>query len=472
MSFVQELEKVTNKNTTTANGAVSNKSTLDPLLDFFSNAGALRSDPQKAIELFGQAFSADPQNAVRALFYLRDVRGGQGERATFRAIFNTLPVDLQEALAKYVPEYGRWDEVPLTDLTLKALKTQFLEDEENAKAGKSVSLLAKWLPSENASSEERREKALRVAKAWGLSPRNYRKRLAVLRKYINLLEQKMSSNEWAGIDYGKLPSQAHRKHVGAFRRHDEDRYESYLGKVEKGEEKINANTLFTYEVYEMLMGYNADSEKTANAMWNALPDYTNGENALVLADVSGSMSGRPMAISVSLALYFAERNKGAFNGYFMTFTDEADLVKVRGNTLSDKMNNIRRAEWGMSTNVQAAFDSILEAAKNSNASADELPKTLYIISDMQFNEATEDNSETNFEVAKRKFQEAGYELPHVVFWNCSAWGDDAPATMYDNNVTLISGASQSTFQYALAGKTPLESMMEVLGSDRYAQIVL
>ena len=179
-----------------------------------------------------------------------------------------------------------------------------------------------------------------------------------------------------------------------------------------------------------------------------------------------------MSVSVSLALYFAERNEGQFKDYFMTFTDRSRLQKISGNTLSAKMCSIESADWGMSTNLQSAFDEILRAAKAGNATPDEMPSTLYIISDMQFDQATNANDKTNLEVAAEKFKDAGYELPHVVFWNCNAYGNDSPATMYDDRVTLISGSNQSTFQYVVEGKSPMESMMDILNSERYARITI
>lgn len=471
MSFLTELEVATNKTAYTSNGAISNNSTLNPVLDFFSSAGAMRGREREAVTLFNKAYASDPTNAMRTLFYLRDIRGGQGERSVFRAILDSLDEATVNKVAKFIPVYGRWDEVPLTKETLPALYEQFVADEKEMKAGKPVSLLAKWLPSANASSSNSRKKALNIAEAWGLTERNYRKRVAALRKHIQLLEHKMSSKEWAEIQYDKLPSQAHRKHVKAFKRNDNSRYEKYIGQVERGEKKINSNTLFTYEVYNMVD--NGD-EATANAMWKALPDYTRGENALVLPDVSGSMYGLPISISVSLALYFAERNEGPFKDCFLEFSSKAKLVKVHGKTLGERMRSVQHStNWMGSTDIQSAFDAILTAAKASNATAEEMPKVLYVISDMQFNQATSNNRETNFEAAQRKFEEAGYEMPHVVFWNCSPYGDSkAPATMYDNKVTLISGSNQSTFQYAVAGKTPMESMLEVLSSERYNQIVL
>ncbi len=495
MSFIEELHTNSNKTARTLNGAISNTSTLNPVLDFFSKAGAMRGQEAKAFTLFQKAFDADPQSAIRCLFYLRDIRGGQGERSVFRYILNQLDEDfVNTKLAQYIPEYGRWDEVPVNQYTVEHLiAKQLQEDMANMKEGKGISLLAKWLPSENAGKASLIE-ARKVAEllGWTGKPserevdattfkrvpnlRTYRKNITGLRKYYdNFLERLMSEKRWGEIDYSTLPSQAHKKHVKAFLRNDEERYRAYLGKVEKGEAKINSGTLFTYQLYDMVNG--GGDEKAANALWSGLPDYTKGQNALVLADVSGSMtwgagSVVPMSISVSLALYFAERNVGAFKDYFMTFTSQSRLQKVHGSTLSAKMRSIENAEWGGSTNLQSAFDAILRAAVNAKASPAEMPSTLYIISDMQFNVATSANDKTNLEVMAQKYQAAGYELPHVVFWNANAIGDDAPATMHDDRVTLISGANQSTFQFVVEGKSPMESMLDILNSDRYAQIVL
>lgn len=476
MSFIDELATGTNRNKRTENGAVTNDSTLSSTLDFFSLAGAMRNRVEAAADLFDRAYSENPLVAVRTLFYLRDVRGGQGEREVFRHIFNNLDSDLKNKLAKYVDEYGRWDDVSWSNENIELIKTQLNVDAEALKSGKSVSLLAKWLPSANSSSKESRKAALKIAAGLGLTERNYRKLLSELRAHIGLLEQKMSRREWSDIDYSKIPTQAHRKHVKAFLRNDEERYRKYLESVEKGEAKINSSVAYTYEIYDMInrnWNRNADVDRAANAMWKGLPDYTNGMNALVLADVSSSMSGRPMSVSVSLALYFAERNDGPFKDYFLTFSARPKLQKVTGTTLAQKMHSIERSHWDMNTDLQAAFDAILDAAKSSNATQDELPQVLYVISDMEFDCGyINGTSATNFEAAKAKFKAAGYELPHLVFWNVDARNDQAPATKYDDKVTLISGSSQSTFQHAVGGKTPTELMLEVVNGPRYEQIVL
>lgn len=484
MSLLDSLQTGTNRNKLTENGAVTNDSSLSATLDFFSLAGAMRERKADAYDLFRRAFAEDQLTAVRILFYLRDIRGGQGERDVFRYIFDKLDTKLQKKLATYVDEYGRWDDVSWTEENIDLIRTQLNRDIENFTEGKSISLLAKWLPSANSSSQESRRSALRIAKGLGLTERKYRKTLSMLRKHLDLLETKMSQKLWSEIDYSKLPTQAHRKHVKAFKRHDEERYENYLASVEKGEAKINSNTAFTYEIYDMVMGHagygyygrlndpDPTIRKTANAMWNALPDYTDDTNALVLADVSGSMTGRPMSISVSLATYFAERNKGTFKDYYLSFTDNPRLVHVQGNDVFEKFSSIQFNHVGYNTDLQKAFRAILNAAKNDNTPQEEMPKVLYIISDMEFDAQMSNCGETNFETAQREFKEAGYELPHVVFWNVNARQNQAPATKFDNRVTLISGSSQSTFQYAVAGKTPLESMLDIVNSERYNKIVL
>lgn len=480
MSLLESLQKGTNRNTLTENGALTNDSSLSSTLDFFSLAGAMRGRKEDALELFNRAYAEDPLTAVRILFYLRDIRGGQGERDVFRFIFNKLDTSLQKKLSQYVDEYGRWDDVSWTEDNIEVIQSQLLEDIENSKEGKNISLLAKWLPSVNSSSAESRKSALRIAKGLGLTERNYRKTLSSLRKHLDLLETKMSQKQWSEIDYSKLPTQAHRKHVKAFKRHDEERYENYLASVEKGEAKINSNTAFTYEIYDMVMNggsyYRSAPDatvlRTATAMWNALPDYTNDTNALVLADVSGSMNGRPMSISVSLATYFAERNKGTFKDYYLTFTDVPRLIKVQGNNIYEKFNQVESKHVGYNTDLQAAFRAILKAARNDATPQEDMPKVLYIISDMEFDAQMSNCGETNFETAQREFAEAGYELPHVVFWNVNARQNQAPATKFDNRVTLISGSNQSTFQYVVAGKTPLESMLDIVNSERYSKITL
>lgn len=476
MSFLEELEKGTNL-TRTENNAVTNRSTLDPVLDFFALAGAMRNNINDAKDLFNKAINADPVLAVRALFYLRDIRGGQGERKLFRELFKDLMYwrsELAVQLLKFVPEYGRWDDLlaiaPL-EVVYGLIAKQLVLDIDSMQHGGTVSLLAKWLPSENASSKESRAKAREIARRLNLSNKDYRIALTELRKKLRLLEQAMSQNDWAEIDYSKLPSQAGRKHSKAFNRHDYERYSDFLSKAVRGEVKINTGTLFTYEVMNSIRH---GQFETADALWANLPDYTKGRNALVVADTSGSMTigiPRPMDISVSLALYFAERNEGPFKGYFMTFSERPQLIQVHGNSLSERLRNIERADWGFNTNLEAVFDVLLDSARRANAKPEDLPAVIYIVSDMEFDQSVTVN-DTILNVAKNNFARAGYDLPHIVFWNVSARHKQVPATKYDANVSLFSGVSQSTFKHAVEGKTPVETMLEVLNSERYARIVV
>jgi hypothetical protein len=472
-SFMSELANVHNK-TVTANGDAALKSTLDANLDLFALAGAMREKKTEAVRLFRLAYGENPLLAVRCMFYLRDVRGGQGEREIFRAMLKELhSIDKKVAkrILKHIAEYGRWDDLLFCgakiDDVVGIIAEQLDKDLLEMRANKPVSLLAKWLPSENASSSESKDMARNLAKTLGYSPREYRKTVVSLRKHIGLLEQKMSAKLWGDISYDKLPSLAFKKHTKAFKRNDEARYSEFLEQVETGEKKVNAGTLFTYEIYDLMMS----GDKAAEALWKNLPDYTNGKPALVVADVSGSMMGRPLSVSVSLALYFAERNKGPFNGYFMAFSETSELVKVVGKSLSEKIHNIQRSAWDMSTNLRAAFDNILKAAKAAKAKQEEIPAVLYIISDMQFNACAKESKESTFEYAKKMFEENGYVLPHVVFWNVNA-SSQVPVDKNSKNVTLVSGCSQSTFRHAVEGKTPLESMNDVLNSERYSQITI
>lgn len=467
-TYLDALRQTTNY-TTTENGALTNRSSLDPIVDFFSLAGAMRNNPQGAADLFEKAYEAEPLTAVRTMFYLRDIRGGQGERDVFRACLRRAPADVLDRVAHHIPEFGRWDDIffnGITDGVLDLIRTQWAMDENGLAEGGQISLMAKWLPSENAGKASKLL-ALRIADHLDLSPAEYRRSLSAMRARIKLLEHDMSANRWNDIDYGKLPSQAHRKHVKAFKRHTPERYAEYLASVDKGEAKINVGTVYPYEIYNMV----GTQPAYANTAWENLPDYTGGDDALVMADVSGSMWGLPMSVSVSLALYFAERNKGLFKGYYMSFSDQPVLVKVTGKTLAERMTNIehKHKHIGYNTDLSKAFRAILAAALKANEAP---PKTLYIISDMEFDQATIGNNDTVFETAKQEFASAGVEMPHTVFWNVNARQTQAPALACNGKVSLVSGLSPTIFSMAVQGKTPRELVDAVVNAERYQGITL
>lgn len=464
-SLIKNLSKRTSK-TLTANGAVTFKKSGSRLLDFYAQAGAMRNSPQSALELFKKAFSEDPQSAVRILFYLRDVRGGQGERDLFRNCLEWLgteEVEVFEKIVKHVSEYGRWDDLFFDNsVCFQIIGKQLKQDKKEDHP----SLLAKWMPTINASSDTTRNKARLFAKSLDLSDIEYRKLIRDIRKKIETVEELMSTNKWNKIEYSAVPSQASRIYKNAFANHDKIRYGEFIEKAEKGEVKINTGTLYPFQIYKSVM---SDYSPTLEALWNQLPDYTNGKNAIVVADCSGSMSGDPMSVSVSLALYFAERNKGAFKDYFMTFSDECELQKVTGKTLKQKIANIEREGFCGSTNLQSAFDAILETAVENSVSEDEMPSTVYIISDMEFNMACSYGS-TNLEVIQKKYQKAGYEMPSIVFWNVNASGRNLPAQEGEEGIAMVSGFSPVIFKMAVENKTPEEVMFDTINSERYAPI--
>lgn len=474
--FINNLANATNK-TSTLNGAVTNLSTQNPLLDFFAMGGATRSNPTLGIDLFKKALAYDTVGAIRTLFYFRDVRGGQGERQLFRnglgVLASEYPTELRKVL-QHIQEYGRYDDLVslvavdnVKESVISIIRDTLSDDYASANKGESVSLLAKWLPSENASSKNTKYLATIIRKALGTSPKEYRKTLTKLRKVISIVETPITEKKYDAIDYSKLPSQAGFKYRKAFKKNDADRYAKFMEKVVKGEVKINAGTLSTYQIYEAVK--KGDDVEALDALWNALPDYTRGNNALVVADVSGSMSGVPMSMSVSLALYFAERNKGQFKDYFMTFSGEPRLQKVVGKNIREKMNSIETAQWDMNTDINKVFKVILDTATRNKVSLDEMPSTIYIISDMEFDEA--EDGKTNFESIEEMYTNSGYKRPHLVFWNVNALQKQVPVTQGEGGTSLVSGSSQSTFKLVVEGKTPVETMLEVINSERYSKIL-
>ena len=465
--FLNSMFKETSKGLT-ENLAVTFIRSGSALLDFYAQAGSMRTNPDKALDLFKKAFAEDKQSAVRILFYLRDVRGGQGERSLFRNCLEWLGTtyqDIFDQIVEYVSEYGRWDDMFFDNAKcFSIIKKQLVEDKKTD----TPSLLAKWLPTINASSKTTKQKAKFMAGKLEMDDISYRKLVREIRKKIKVVEELMSAQDWKKINYSSVPSQAARIYKDAFKKHDEERYNEFIEKAEKGEVKIQTGTLYPYQIYKSVK---SNYSRTLEALWNRLPDYTQGKNALVVADVSGSMGGDPISVSVSLALYFAERNKGQFKDYFITFTGNPRLQKVVGDDLLGKMNSIEESDWEMNTNIQAVFDLILKTALENNTSEKELPETIYIISDMEFDYCS--NTETNFEVAKEKYEEAGYKLPNIVFWNVDARsGNNLPVQKDEKGVTLVSGFSPVIFKIAVENKTPEQVMLDTINSERYSKIIL
>lgn len=478
MSFMDDLE-IETSTTLTENGGRALSTTGDKLLNMFAVLGALRSRPTDVIDKFDAAFRENADLATKMAFYGRDVRGGLGERAVGRLMLRELALLYPEVVTanfKNIVEFGRWDDLfvlfdtECADAMVEYVKMQLVSDWKHMKSNQHVSLLAKWMPSINASSKNTVELAHRFVKAFNTTPREYRKTLSALRKYIDVTEVKMSANKWTDIDYGAVPSNAMSNYGGAFARHDYEGFSRYMDAVKSGDVKINAATLYPYNVIETLEKGNRN---VAEAQWKALPNYVEGDNNfLIMADVSESMYGQPMHTSIGLAIYFAERNHGAFANKFMTFTDTPKIVEVTGDSLYGKYKSFFN-HVGYNTNLEAAFDAILSTAVRTKCPQEDLPKALVIISDMEI-DYWDGGSLTFTEEMRKRFADAGYEMPKLVYWNVDSRKDTFLASKNDPNAILVSGQSVSTFKNLIKGidLSAFEIMVQTLNDPRYDCVVV
>ena len=469
----------------TENLASAYSSTNSALLDLFAQAGALRTRVDSIPNKFVNALNEDELLATKLAFYTRDVRGGLGERDAAREMLRTLAVYRPEIMKKnidYIAEYGRYDDLlylldtPCEKEVIGIISRQLSEDLENMKHGKAISLLSKWLPSINTSSASARKKAQKLVKALNMTNKSYRQTLASLRAYSNVVEVRLSNKDYDYLRYDAIPSYAMKKYNRTFVRRDKQRFNAYLESLKKGETKINASVLYPYDiVYQYLYGQGNYVDEIAEQQWLALPEYVDGENKmLIMADVSGSMHGRPMATSVGLAIYFAERNKGVFHNKFMTFSSEPELVEVKGETLAEKITSVKRANWNNNTNLEAAFDLVLNAAVSSNLPQEDLPKSIVIISDMEIDQCSRQRTWGFYDEMKQRFEDNGYVIPNIVFWNVEARNDTFHIDENKQGVILVSGQSASVFKTVtkVFDMTPYEYMVMVLSDSRYDKITV
>ena len=465
----------------TENGAFAYNTTNDALLDLFATAGALRPRPEyQIIEKFNKAFNESPLLATKMLFYIGNIRGGLGERRTFKICLKWLAENYPEIMIKnisLIPFYNRWDSVfqlidtPVEKEMWDLVKTQLYEDNMNAINHKPISLLAKWLPSENASSKETKKLAYKVMSELGFQPRRYRKTLSYLREYLRITERDMSANNWESINYEAVPSKAMLNYREAFVRHDKERFNEYLASLRTGEKKINAKTLFPYELVKNYWNYN----EVIEAQWKALPNYVTDEsNILIMADVSGSMCGRPMDTSIGLATYFAERNNGPLKGVYMTFTDNPHFIYLdEEDTLATKIRKVRNTDVGYNTDLEKAFDYLLKVAVKNNFSEEDMPKALVVISDMEIDHYVSYYGLDFVGEQVVKYANAGFNLPKLILWNVESRQDTFLTK--DKNVIMVSGQSPSTFKNLLAGvegKTSWDVLLETLLDPMYEMVTI
>lgn len=482
--------------TKTENGADARFSTGSKVLDMYGTIGALRQRSEtEIIEKFKASWSEDPLLTLKMAFYARNIRGGLGERDTARTCLRWVAKNYPETMEKNfdnVIKFGRADDLyifvgtPIESDMWAFIKATLYNDLKNMENKKSISLMAKWLKSVNTSSVESCELGRMTAKNIGLSERNYRKMLSAMRRYIGVLEVAMSNGDWKQVEYSAIPSKAMSKYRKAFMRHDAERFEKFLNRVEKGEVKINADTLYPYDLVRKYINesyYGAycttNIDRVVEAQWKALPNYIEGENnVLVMADVSGSMfcdNMRPISSSVGLALYFAERNKGDFAGLYMTFTNNPNFIKVNKNsTLRDNVKAVLQTNVGYSTNLEAAFMKILNTCIENRVPEKDLPKALVVVSDMEINHYFSGYGLDFVSEMTMRFHKAGYEMPKLILWNVEARQDIFHASKDNPYVQFASGSSTSTFKSILEsiGMNAYEAMLKVLNNSMYDCVVL
>ena len=479
------LKKEANK-THTENGAVTYQSTQSDCLDLFAAIGALRrEDERKIIDRFLRAYTENADLAMKTLFFARDVRGGLGERRVFRTILGWLAANEPESVEKNVAciaEYGRYDDLltlmdtPCEAAALQHIRARLNADRKALDEGGSVSLLAKWLPSVNASNRHTVYTAKKIAHALGMTDAQYRKTLVALRARISIIENSLREKDYT-FDYAKQPSKAMFKYRKAFLRNDNERYCTFMNRVAEGTEHLHTGTLLPYEIIRPFFRENVtnDQRRSIDATWRAQENFAGDENALVVIDGSGSMycNGDPIpaTVALSLGIYFAERNTGAFHNHFITFSEKPRLVEIKGDDILDKVRYCHDFNEVANTDVGKVFDLILNAAVKNRVPQKDMPAKIYIISDMEFDACVADRSVTNYEYAKQRFARHGYQLPEVIFWNVQSRNTQQPVTMNEQGVALVSGCSPRIFSMLKSGVlSPYAFMLEVLGSERYANI--
>jgi len=464
--------------TRTENNALTLRSSTNPVLDLFSMGGALRSrTPEEITALMLQAVFYDPQLAIKCLFYLRDIRGGQGERRTFRIIWKYLAQNFPtnvEHLIDQIPIYGRWDDLfclrdtPLEDKMLQLLYIRMQVD--IAKPEDNPSLVWKWLPSINTSSKQTRELAKWLYPKLGFSSeKEYRKKLSSFRKKLRIVERKMCAQQWTDINYEAVPSNAAMRYANAFKTHDPEGYQSYLDQVKNGEKTIKTATLYPYDLIRKAI---SQYTPTLEVQWQHLPDYCQGKaaNSIAVVDSSASMTWNDaLSKAVSLALYFAERTTGPWHNSFITFSEDAQLLTIQGTTLQEKYQYIETLNICQNTNLQSVFDLILRTAHKYRIPQAEMIERIYIISDMEFDRGSTANH-TNFQEIQRKYAASGYEMPTLIYWNVESRHNNVPTYVNQEKVALVSGCSPSIFKQlmSLEWKTPEDVMLETLQQERYA----
>lgn len=500
--FVKSMDDAFNTSVT-ENGAFGYKTTYDKLVDLNFFVPQLRGmDANEVGKMFVEAFEDNNELAIRWLFYLGDIRGGLGERASFKNILKYLALKnpgLAKKFIRLVPEYSRWDclfvffDTPIERDMVVFVYNQIQMDLDLANKGCSISLLVKWMPSINTSSKSSRKLAYRFIREFNgifkahITPRKYRLCMSKLRRHLDVVETKISANKWGEVDYSKVPSKANLKYCNAFGRHDFDRRMAFLRDVENGKRKINASVLFPHDIVQRF-NYIDDCDasdsaniRTLESLWKNLPNVLGrdtNDSILVVQDGSGSMysaipnsNANAIAVSIGLSIYAAEQLKGAFHNRILTFGADPQWIELSDSmSLGDKIRKVQENDDFSNTNIEKVFDVVLNAAIKSNCSQSELPSTILIVSDMEFDEACNDwcGDTSLFKYIGEKFVNAGYKMPKLVFWNVNSRTSVIPLKENEKGLALVSGFSTNILKMVMSKKmNPGEILKETLMNSRY-----
>lgn len=508
MNFMENLKNTLGEDfneSITENGAVGYRTTGKALLDINFAITSLRNvSDAEVTKRLEKAFFEDKKLLILWLFYAGDIRGGVGERRLFRIGLQYLAEHEPEIAIKLLPlvaEYTRWDNLlPLLKTEIKQevsalLKQQLNEDMEKMNKGESISLCGKWMPSINTSSSLTKFYAKTLINDWGVTERQYRKMLSALRSYTNVVEVRMSRGDWEGINYEAVPSRANLIYNSAFLRNDEQRRREYLSKLESGEAKINAGTLFPHDIvhnYFNARDWRSSLKKldtTLEELWKALPDYVKGAgNTICVSDGSGSMTSKigrtqisALETAIALSIYFAGLSTGQYKDKYITFSENPQLVDLsKGKTLRDKIGIALTHDEVANTNIEAVFKLILKTAIDNNMQQADLPDNILILSDMEFDRcatsssfswATSSGFNKLFKVIAEEYARHGYKLPRLVFWNLCSRTGTIPVKENSLGVALVSGFSPAIMNMVLSGKLdPFECLLEQITSERYQPV--
>lgn len=461
---------------------------------FYSADGTM--DAVEALRLFITSYEEDPLYTMKWLMYVRDIKIGLGERDVFRMMLTKIgdlhpEMALQFIIGTELWNYGRWDDVLriffdttstiLHDGIGELIANQFRRDVMGCGLGDSISLLAKWMPSNNTSSKQKRSEAAILQSLLHLSAREYRKILSKLREFLSVVDRQASLNQWNDINYNHVPSKANLKYCNAFLKYDEERRKAYLTSLQKGDDavKINANSMFLYDIVQAYVekrGYWGEIlkpyDETLEQLWNAQEAPKDYEDILIIRDGSASMcqhltgnsSVTALSVADSIALYCSQHNKNeSFRNRFITFSNCPQMVDISMcQTLRDKLRRLHRFDDYSNTDIEATFDLILDTAAKNHLRQEELPLTCLIISDIQFDQATqhEDNT-TVIESCSRKFEALGYTMPRLIFWNVSMYAHNTiPVQMHPSGVILVSGFSKSIVDMVVSGELNPETALK------------